>query len=105
MTGNTRETVCLLLYNKTTGEGPPGIDCAEYLKSIEYINMADFLFSQIAGFFMFMLFMLGIINITIALVNKLLDNCEIIYKKYFKSKPKESIIPTTPQEETVYSKI
>jgi hypothetical protein len=104
MRGDTRETVCLLLYNKTTGEGPPGIDCAEYLKSIEYINKADILFAQITGFFMFLMFMLGTINITIAVVEKICNNCEIIYKKYFKSKPKESIIPT-PQEETVYSKI
>lgn len=34
---DVKTTVCLLTYNETTGEGPPGIDCGEYLKSIETI--------------------------------------------------------------------
>lgn len=101
---DARETVCLLLFNKTTGIGPPGIDCAEYLKSTEHIHYFEKLFASIIGFFMFMLFLLALVSITIKAVEKICDNCEIIYKKHFKSKPKESIIPT-PQEETVYAKI
>lgn len=38
---DVRTTVCMLLYNETTGEGPSGIDCKEYLESIKTILTLD----------------------------------------------------------------
>lgn len=46
-------TVCLLLYNETTGEGPSGIDCKEYLESVDTILKLD-RYMKAAGRLLFM---------------------------------------------------